>query len=178
MSGSLPPLAAERGPAPAPDVPSPVGLARELGAMLGVDPALVTVTDDRDRSDLGRVAQVVTVWLDSNADRSVAADPARDGDRGPGLAFAAGIADPGADPRSGEASVLRFIPVLGHDGVFALLGRCGDCEATGVPVAAITGLADLGAWVVEGRAPDNGLRHTLGWDLGHMSACPWNGAEA
>jgi hypothetical protein len=138
-------------------------LTRELAGILGVDPALITVTDDVARSYLGTAGQLLTVWLDRSAE--------------PPTTTPRGLDAQDALPRPDAELVLRFVPVLGHDGVFAVLSRCADCNATDVPVAAITSLADLGAWVVEGRAPDNGLRYTLGWDLGHMSYSPWNNVE-
>ncbi|MDQ2709302.1 MAG: hypothetical protein M3Z25_17465 [Actinomycetota bacterium] len=144
----------------------PVGLAlararwiTTLSAMLGVDPALVTVADDPGRVEVMPLAQVLTVAVhDAHPDDQRHRHDQRHRD------------DQGDEA---EDAVLRFIPVLGFDGVFAVLGCCQDCGAPEVPVAVVTRLADLGAYLRDGRAPDNGWRHTLGWDPIHRRDCPW-----
>jgi hypothetical protein len=112
-------------------------LVRELAGLLGIDPASVAAAADPDRTHLGYHAHRLTV---------TEPDPTLGGD----------------DNAAGGGS-FRFIPIIGHETMFALLGRCPDCVAADVPVAAITQLADLGYYLATGQSPDNGLREALGW---------------
>lgn len=65
--------------------------------------------------------------------------------------------------------VYRFIPEVGNDDTFYLLGPCAECGAD-VPVAKIAQLADLGTHLT-GGAP-SAPHEDQAWDPNHRPGCP------
>lgn len=72
------------------------------------------------------------------------------------------------DPGSGQT--WRFIPEIGSEHSWLLLGTCPHCCAPAVPVAHIAGLVDLGAWHDE--QPADRLPASLQGDPTHDPGCP------
>jgi hypothetical protein len=75
------------------------------------------------------------------------------------------------DPRSGQVWRFRSAPdrPAGRPAhVWQLLEQCYDCAAPDIPVADITSLADLGAYLAVGPYPD---RHPFEGDPGHRPGC-------
>ena len=72
------------------------------------------------------------------------------------------------EPGSGQT--WRFMPDLLGAHSWLLLGACPRCPATAVPLARITGLADLGAW--HRTQPATQIPADLADDRNHHPACP------
>jgi len=108
--------------------------ARELAALLGVDPGHVIATADPNRAYGSYPGHLLTIT---------------------------------------DTTTYRFIPELGTDTVFYLLGPCPGCGAE-VPVADIAQLADLGHHLTAGSpAPFHAQR----WDTNHQPRCPHGGTD-
>lgn len=80
------------------------------------------------------------------------------------------------DPATGQA--WRFAPDFTAAHSWLLLGHCPRCPATGVPVARIAGLADLGAWQRAATThtadvlEDLQMPEQIHSDPGHCTGCP------